>query len=149
MLGQGKVLEGRLTLTRTFKLADKGVALETLLESTGQDVVTELYETIPIYTPESPKDKTATIEFQVNGKWQPATTEAMKSTAVRVGRNQGHILITFEQPRHVKLSPEVWADTYLSKAKCRNVMIDLLDGQAAPVVLRGERRAAYQITAGQ
>ena len=41
----------------------------------------------------------------------------------------------FDRKRRVKLSPQEWNDTYLSKASCRNLMIDLVENDDRPTVL--------------
>jgi hypothetical protein len=60
-------------------------------------------------------------------------------TAVLLHRFNGAVRIEFDRPRRVKLSPAEWADPYLTRAACRNVMIDLLDGE--------EMRVGYRIGA--
>ncbi len=150
-LGQGKVLEGRIQLTRTFTFDSSKVRIETSANSTGQDKVTELYETIPIFLKEAgrqAKEVATIIELQSKGQWAAATTEYQDHiTAVKLTRFGGSVRITFDRPQRIKLSPEDWTDRYLSKAQCRNLMIDLLDGAAMPVVWHGEKSVSYQIEA--
>lgn len=147
-LGQAKVLEGRIRFTRTFTLAEKGVRVETKVHSPGQDKVAELVETLPVFLMEAsrqPKAKPTTIEFEVKGKWSPATDAYTENvTAVRLSRFTGSVRIALDRPRRLKLSPAVWTDRYLSRASCRNVMIDLLDG-VSPAVWRGEQTVSYAI----
>jgi len=148
-LGQGKVLEGRLEFSRTFRIRDTEVEVESVLRAGGQDVAAELYETIPVYLHDArsqAKVEPTEIRFLVNGQWIPATTEPTRAGAVRLSRFQGHVVITFDRERFVKLSPQVWADTYLSSAKCRNLLIHLVDPQPTPTVLRGELKLTYRIT---
>ena len=110
-----------------------------------------MYETIPIFLKEAgrqPKAVATTIELQAKGKWSPATEDYQDQvTAVKLTRFTGSVRITFDRPQRVKLAPAVWSDRYLSKAQCRNLMIDLLDGAAEPVVWRGEKAVSYQIEA--
>ena len=150
-LGQGKVLEGRLVYTRQFTIEANQVTVATSIKSSGQDKVAELYESLPIFLNEAslqPKAEPTTIEFQVNGKWMSATVELQKNvTAIRLTRFKGAVLVTFDQPRNVKLSPTVWTDSYLSRARCRNVLIDLLDKSETPEVLKGEQKLSYRIAA--
>lgn len=145
---QGKVLNGRLTFTRTFQLEKDHVRVESELQSTGQDVVAELYETIPIYLTTAPDTPPTAIAFRVGDTWTPATAEYHdKVSAVKLTRHAGTVEIHFDQPQRVKLSPSEWVDTYLSRAKCRNLMIDLLPTQETPVVLKGTRKLAWKISA--
>lgn len=149
-LGQGKVLQGRIGYQRTFQIDAGKVRVETRLKATGQDKVAELYETIPIFLHEAklqPKAVPTSIEFQIKGKWQPATEEYQdRVEAVKLTRFQGTVRIAFDEPRRVKLAPTVWTDTFLSRARCRNLLIDLLEGATGPAVLKGEKTVRYQIS---
>ena len=81
----------------------------------------------------------------MDGQWLPATSEyRAKVAAVKLTRFQGEVRIVFDLPQRVKLSPADWTDSFLSRARCRNLMVDLLDG-TAPTVLRGEKMVRYQI----
>ncbi|MBI2808783.1 MAG: hypothetical protein HYX68_27660 [Planctomycetes bacterium] len=148
-LGQAKVLQGRIGYQRTFQIDADKVRIETRIAAAGQDKVAECYETIPIFLHEAQRQAKAAptaIAFQVNGQWLPATSEYRdKVTAVKLKRFQGEVRITFDQPQRVKLSPADWTDTFLSRARCRNLMIDLLEG-AGPAVLKGEKVLRYQIS---
>lgn len=77
----------------------------------------------------------------------PATAEYQENvTAVKLTRFRGAVQVLFDRPQRVKLSPAVWADNYLSRARCRNVLIDLLENQSMPQVWKGEKRLSYQIS---
>lgn len=149
-LEQGPVLAGKIEFIRAFKLSDKGVNVTTMLRSEGSDRVTELYETLPVFLGDSaatlkPEAKTA-IEFSVGGKWQPAAPEPTDGvSAVRLKRQTGAAVITFDHPRRVKLSPAEWVDGWFSRATCRNVMIDLLEGDGQPAAIPAERKVSYTI----
>jgi hypothetical protein len=54
-------------------------------------------------------------------------------------------LISFDKPCRVKLSPEEWKDAYLTRAICRNVLVDLLGSANKPAVLNEARTVAYRI----
>lgn len=148
-LGQNKVLQGRISYQRTFQIDAGKVRIETRIKAYGQDKVAECYETIPIYLHDAQrqaKSAPTAIAFQVDDKWLPATSEYRdKVTAVKLTRFLGEVRIVFDQPQRVKLSPADWTDTFLSRARCRNLMIDLLEG-AGPAVLRGEKVVRYQIS---
>jgi hypothetical protein len=76
---------------------------------------------------------------RVSDEWPlvPASADwAEGVAAVRLTRFTGSVIITFDWPRRLKLAPEEWADTYLSKATCRNLLIDLLENKDQPKVLR-------------
>jgi len=70
-----------------------------------------------------------------------------KVKAVRIRRFQGAVVVTFDSPRRVKLSPADWADTFLSKASCRNVLIDLLETGDKPSTVKNAKSVAYLVEA--
>lgn len=146
-LGQGKVLEGRIAFERTFCLEPHRVRIETRVSGTGQDTLTELYETIPVFLRESKKQSAVAptaIEFVVDGVAAPATTNwHERVSAVRLSRFSGAVRLTFARPRRVALSASDWTDSYMTRACCRNVLIDMLDGQGPAVF----REAAVSCTA--
>jgi len=150
-LGQGKVLEGRIEYRREFTVGPESVQVQTTIKSSGQDTIAELYETIPVFLREAARQRKVEptrIEFVVAGKRLPATAGWQeKVTAVRLSRFSGTVQVVFETPRRVRLSEKDWVDTYLSRAACRNIMIDLLSG-ATPVVLK-EAGVSYTITPGR
>lgn len=139
IISQEGGLTGTLNYTRTFHVDDKGIRVESTLTGDGADSIAELYETLPVYHRElalQPKAGPATIEFMTGDKWAPAAaTWAEQVKAVRITRFTGSVVITFDTPRRVKLSAADWTDPFLSKASCRNVLVDLLENkdQSAPV----------------
>lgn len=145
---QGKVLEGMVDYTRRFRINAGGLRVETSVQGYIQDKVAELYEVLPVFLREAgrqSKVEPTRIEFEVDGKWTPATAEFQdKVTAARLTRFDGQVLTKFARPRRVKLSPEDWQDTYLSRAACRNILIDLLETGGEPAILR-EASVAYEI----
>lgn len=147
-LGQGKVLEGRIEYRRKFTVGPESVQVQTAVKSFGQDTIAELYETIPVFlreTARQPKVQPTRIEFVVAGKPSPATADWHEGvTGVRLSRFSGVVQIAFGTPQRVRLSDKDWVDTYLSRAACRNIMIDLLN-DATPVVLK-EARVSYTIS---
>ena len=137
-LGQPKALDGRLDYSRTFTLAADALRVATTLQSTGQDAFAELYETLPVFlrdTAQQDKAQPTTIELERNKTWSAATTNwTDQVTAARLTRFTGAVLIEFDRPRRVKLSPAEFRDTYLSRASCRNLLIDLLENKDQPLV---------------
>jgi hypothetical protein len=152
MLGQTKALDGRLEFARAFTLGPDGVRIETTLATTGQDNFAELYETLPVLMREGPPPKTGpdtatTIEFRTaKGTWTAANSEWTDGViAVRLARFGGAVLVEFDGPRRVKLGEE-WADKFLSRVVCRNVLIDLIEQNDKPAVLR-EAATSYTVRA--
>ncbi len=149
--GQGRALTGKIPYLRIFQIEPAQIRIGTKVTFTGQDKIAECYETIPVFLHDAtrqPKAEPTKIEFQVKDRWLAATTELQDGVrAVKLTRFGGSVQIAFEAPQRVKLSPEVWQDGYLSRARCRNLMIDLLTpGVAVP---RGEKTVAYTITASK
>ena len=144
-------LDGKLEYARTFKTDGKGVSVETTITGDGKDTIAELYETLPIYMGKAAAaDKPAvptTIQLQVGGDWKPATeTYTDQVKAIKLTRFNGAVLVTFDQPRRVKLSPAEWKDGWLNPgATARNVMIDLLESADKPATVKGEKKIAYRI----
>jgi len=97
-----------------------------------------------IYRPQ--KTTPATIEFQTDGNWTPASEQyASRVQAVRVTRFAGAVLVTFDVPQRVKLAPNVWVDTWFTRANCRNILIDLLDNSDKPTPLAEPKTVGYRI----
>lgn len=148
MFDQGKVLEAPIEYYRTFEMNDERFTVETRLAARGQDKLQELVETIPVYLRDlerQRKTQPTKIEFQIDGAWRPAGTEYLPSVAaVRLSRFTGSVRIEFDRPRRVKLADADWQDTYMSRAACRNVVIDLLENDDRSEVFR-EARVRYDI----
>jgi hypothetical protein len=150
--GQAKIIRGKYDYSRSFQIDEKGVGVETSVRGDGKEPLAELYEVLPIYlrdTKDQPKATPTVIEFQVGDKWLAATdTPTEKVKAVRLTRFTGAVIVTFDQPRRVKLSAADWADTYLSRGTARNVLIDLLESDK-PTALKDTRKIGYRIEAEQ
>lgn len=147
-LGQTNVLAGALGYRRMFTIGEKSLRVETHVSGDGKDRVSELYETIPVFLRDLLLNTNVpvTIEFQVGGKWVPATADYQaKVKAVKLTRYSGAVQISFDQPQRVKLSPAEWADTFITRAICRNVMIDLLNSGGQSEALLKARTVKYEI----
>ena len=137
-----------LDYTRRFESTASGVRITTTVKADSPDAVAELYETLPVFLREAGEQRKVvptSIEFQVGGKWSPAT-EALTAnvSAARLRRFDGAVDAIFDQPATVKLAPP-WADTYMSHAACRNLLIDLLGNGGEPAVIKDVRKVSYQI----
>lgn len=151
IVGQVKTIAGKYDYARSLKIDEKGVRVETTVRGDGRELVAELYEVLPVYLRESRrqvKEAPTAIEFQVGGVWSRATEKATdKVQAVRLTRFKGAVLVTFDQPRRVKLSPTEWADTGFTRSTSRNVLIDLLESGDNPATLQEAKKVAYRIEA--
>ncbi|MDA1142865.1 MAG: hypothetical protein O3B01_30255 [Planctomycetota bacterium] len=144
-LGQGKVLEGRISYQREFTVGNESVRIQTNIRSTGQDSIAELYETIPVLIRETQAKEATKIEFVVDGKLVPGTAEwQVNVNSIVLSRFGGGVRIDFDTPQRVKLSPSEWSDTFMTRVTCRNIMVDLLHADK-PVVLR-TAEASYSIS---
>jgi len=125
----------KLDYRRKFEIEPTGLRVTTTAVCGGREQLAELYETLPVFLHDQrrpPLPQPTEIEFRVADRWMPATAEfAEDVSAVRLHRFEGSVLWTFERPERVKLAPEVWSDTSLTKATCRNVLIDLMNGHKA------------------
>lgn len=147
--GQEKVARGKYDYARTFEIDEKGTRVETRVSGDGAELLSELYEVLPVYLREAKEQAKAaptTIEFRVGGKWV-AATEAYteKVSAVQLARFTGAVVVTFDRPRCAKLAPSEWADTFLSRGTARNVLIDLLESGDKTAPLKGAKSVAYRI----
>lgn len=150
IVGQEKTIKGKYDYARSFQIDDKGVSVETTIRGDGGEKVAELYETLPVYLRDAqtqPKATPTVIEFQVGGKWTPATDKfAAAVQAVRLTRFDGAVLVAFESPRRVKLSPTDWSDTFLSRGAARTVLVDLMEAGDFPRELKGMKKVSYRLT---
>lgn len=147
MLGQNKVLEGRLDYARSFTIAPESLTVETTIKSSGQDTLSELYETLPVFLREGVKMPATSIEFRSGKDWVAASGEWFDNAkGVRLKRFDGAVEIEFDRPRRIKLSASDWADTFITRVSCRNILIDLLESGDQPKVLR-DARVKYTLKA--
>jgi len=127
----GAALGGKLEYRRTFRSTSGGLHVTTGVKSIGSNEIAEMYEVIPVYLGDSTRfDKAppTKIEWQIDGAGDWAASSdafADKVTAVRLTRFGHAVVIKFDRPRRAKLSPADWVDNYLSRAVCRNIMVDL------------------------
>lgn len=148
MPDQKNTLRGQISYQRTFRVDSDDLRVETIVTGDGQDRFAELYETLPVYLHDArrqPMAQPTSIEFRIGDAWQPATADYQEEVvAVRLNRFAGAVEIRFDHPRRVKLSPEDWKDTYLTRAVCRNVLIDLLENKDQPAAVK-KATVSYRI----
>lgn len=127
-----KVQDG-LAYERRFVLEPKAMTVQSSVRLTDAVKLGELHETIPLFLNDGTRvaETKARIQWQVGERWLDAEPRSQADVkAVRVDRYGGKVLITFDRPRRVQLSPREWVDGFQSRATCRTVLIDLLDGGA-------------------
>jgi hypothetical protein len=150
LFGQPKALDGQLDYARTFTIEPESLTVETTIKTSQQDTFTEMVETLPVFLREAtnqPKLQPTAIELRRKDAWQSASVDWTDDvTAVRLSRFGGAVLIEFDRPRRIKLAPNEFNDTYLSRASCRNLLIDLLENNDQPTVL-SSAQVRYRIQA--
>ncbi|MBM4067674.1 MAG: hypothetical protein FJ271_01830 [Planctomycetes bacterium] len=122
---------------RRFAISRAGVTVTTTLKTRAPAQFKELRETLPLFLHEEAQVKNAgvKIEFQVQDRWMQAVARPVADVkAVRVQRLKGGMLLTFDRPRTVEVSPRNWTDGYQTRATCRTLLVGLLqsgrgDGQ--------------------
>ncbi len=141
-------LTGEIGYTRTFTFNPDGVTVATTLTGDGRDTIAELYETLPVFhRRDHLQDAPSTaIEFQVGKDWQAATAAPLKNVAaIKLSRFNGAIEIRFDKPRTVKLAPEEWRDSHMTRALCRTILVDLLETGDKPATIDGDKSVSYTI----
>ena len=132
-------LPGAVQYRRTFAIEADGLKVTSSVTGDGQLQAAELYETVPVFLIEAKrqaKTEPTRVEFQIDNRWQPAGEEFVEQvSAVRLARFDGAVTITFDKPQRVRLG-ETWSDTYLTRAQCRNLLVDLLAGAESPVAFK-------------
>ncbi|MCX5658788.1 MAG: hypothetical protein NTW19_03590 [Planctomycetota bacterium] len=150
-IGAEKSLAGKIEYARAFTVEAKGLKVETAVTGDGADSLAELYEVIPVYIRNAmgqAETVTTAIEFEAGGKWSPATEQyAADVAAVRLTRFKGSVVVRFDRPRRVKLAPTEWVDTFMTRATCRNVLVDLLESGDKPAAVKEARKVGYMIEA--
>ncbi len=147
--GQEGGMEGKLDYARSFSIDGKAIAVQTTISGDGKESIAELYESIPVYLRAAKRQAQVVptvIEFQSGDTWAPGGTAYMENVqAVRLTRFDGAVLISFDQPRRVKLAPDEWKGEYLNSAMCRTVLIDMLENNDKPAPVTVAKTVSYRI----
>ncbi len=126
-----EALAAPIEYERKFVLGKNTVEYHIRISGKGLAQVAEMAETIPVFLRDGrrqPEVETS-ITFVIDNREIAATGEAVRVEAVRIRRFAGGAEIVFDRPRIVRLSPEVWRDTYQSRVEQRNILIDLTPGE--------------------
>ncbi|MCC7517749.1 MAG: hypothetical protein IT578_01040 [Verrucomicrobiae bacterium] len=135
-LGSKGNLKGENYFERTVTLRPRGVEMNVLFKSDGDDRVIELFEVLPVFLRDARRQKDlepATIEVLAGGEWKTvadAWTEGVER--IRIRRAKGGAEIELDRPRRVKAATSVeglWETT--RPFEVRNLYLDLLgkDGE--------------------
>lgn len=123
-------LAGSLAYTRRFDVDEGAVRIETRLVGDGTDRLGRLCEILPVPDPAPEagggRARGATNVFLDAGAgWQPAPPRPVAGVRrLRIDRHGGAVEIEFERPMRAGLAPE-------AGSTCRNVLVELLDTDAA------------------
>jgi hypothetical protein len=135
---QNKCITGEVFYKRVFDVTDGAVTIETTLHSDGSDRVAELYEMLPLFLYDARRQEEPhhSVTF-LRGREaiEPSSDPVADVTRIEVERCEGGAVIKFDEPQTVRMAPETWKDSYQSRVKLDNVLIDLLDndGKEAPL----------------
>jgi hypothetical protein len=140
---------GHVFYRREFTIRDEGLHVQSELLSRGEDQLSELWETLPIFHGPTRRNRNGagetSIEFRINGRWQPgAQTLTPAVEAVRFKRFQGTALIEFDSPQRISLG-EVFTTKYQKKDQMQNLKIDLLNGEERPQDMPVRAKVGYTI----
>ena len=131
---------------RLFEVEAQGLKVRTAITSREEVRMAELYETLPVFLRENLAQEPARIRFRMGNSWENASSEPQRGVgAIRMDRFDGGVEITFDRPRTVRLSPQVWTDGFQTRAECRPVLVDLLEDPSRPAELRS---ASIEYTIG-
>lgn len=141
----GSELDGKVSITNRFEAISNGIRAIHTVTSDKADQVSELWATIPVYLKYNTSAQggqadlpDATIEYWDGTSWRPLTTSLVSTTKLRLGRDYldgvgpryGYVGFYAEDGKtltaqRVKLSSQVWEQSYQGYARIRNVHIDL------------------------
>jgi len=123
-----------LAYERRFVIDAAGVKVRTSVKSKGEEKLTELYETIPIFLGDRARQKDTTIHLQLGSDWTEATaTPSPNVKLVKLKRFDGEVLITFARPVTLRVSPGIWTDGFQTEARCQTLLVNLLEPGADTV----------------
>jgi len=134
---------GDVRYSRRIGMGERGVAVESVIRGDGKDMITELYEVIPLALFDSIRQATRQpqgpprfppyrVLFETQSRAVAAGEEFTDGVdAVVIERFDGRIRIRFGIPQRVCLNT-AWEDDYQSRMLVRNLMIDLMAGQSRP-----------------
>ena len=138
---------GHVNYRRTFTLRKEGLHIKSELLSRGEDVVAELWESLPIFLSNT-RQKNAEdtkIEFRIGDTWSKAVTEMTDNvSAIRASRFGGAVVIEFDQPQRVGIS-EIVVTEYQKKDRYQMVKIDLMRTGGKPGAMPVKASAGYLI----
>ncbi len=162
----GTELSGAVTVKNRFEALSNGVLVSHSIGSDGTDQIKELWATLPIYLRWNHTEQQgqaaledATIEYWNGVSWQPLGTSLVATSKLRIGRTYldgkgaryGYIGFIGEDGtspvnRRVKLSSEVWQQSYQGYARIRNIHIDLHGNPGTVKALPTHTSVSYAIT---
>ena len=139
---------GHVSYRRRFALEESGLRVESELLSLGNDQLSELWESLPIFLnpTRGAKSEDTRLEFRLDGQWRPASEELTSGVeAVRATRFGGGVLIRFEAPQRLRLSAPI-VTKYQKQDRLQNLEIDLLGSQGRPAAMPKQVSVRYLIS---
>ncbi len=130
---QGELHATEAKVRSRFEPTPGGLKVSKTIE--GEIGAGELWATIPVFLRNARRQKDfadTTIEGWLGGGWRLLGENLESVPRIRLGRDTGHgiahAVITFAQPRRVRLA-EPWQAAYQSRNRVQNIQIDLLESK--------------------
>ncbi|RMH20638.1 MAG: hypothetical protein D6698_03875, partial [Gammaproteobacteria bacterium] len=144
---------GLVTVANTFEAVQDGIRIthQWDADATAQanDYIPALDAVIPVLVNDPGWGTTlnddATIEFD-DGGWAFATTTAVTTQYIRIGRNGSYVYVILDQPRQVRLSDAEWVNTYQGNQRYRNILVNMHPSPGTPVLFPATSTVTYTIS---
>ena len=126
----GHELQGSVKVTNQFQAVENGLKITHTINGQGEDQVYELWATLPVFLRDTDQDMAdTTIEYWNGSHWKMLSTQLVNTEQLRLTRDFGHgpksVYVNFFQTQKIKLSSQVWVQSYQANTRIRNVHIDL------------------------
>ena len=148
-----------LDITHEFRAISNGLTIVHTISPTGSQQLNELWASIPVFLRDcDPQDSNGsqcdlndTSIYYWNGNdWRSLDTSPVASTKIALGRDFGDgekfVYIRFEEDKIVRLSSNVWQQTYQANSRLRNVLISFIDNPGQSRSLSSPVFLEYSIT---
>ncbi len=116
-----------------FEVIANGLRVTKTVSGDIGEPVKEVWTTLPVFLRNTDnrnkQTKDATIEYAAGGAWKELNTDLVETQTLRLGRTFGgrtrYGYVGFSAPQQVKLSPNVWLQTYQGSLRLRSIHINL------------------------
>lgn len=150
---EGFDFKGKVRYERLIMRINSGIRVVTTIHSDGNDTVSELWESIPIYLRDANLQSNlnrTSIEYFNGSTWHALSDDHVETSVVRLGRtfgnDTGFVFLLFDSDVTLKLSGEVWTPDYQTQAEERTIHIDLHGNPGTPSQMNHSVTVGYNIT---